>query len=883
MEQAYNTFTSYLRNAPLTTSISDPLAACSTDPVSTLPSSGTDREGRPTFDRTGGWATSNDFHEEASSASSTMGGFHRQSERGEKASDAFTRKGSSISDALWSFHENLKRQWSQLQLLDQPAGKQGRSLPGGQNQTAGMSGNNADAKSLPALTSPGSSEACPRGTSASPHNGLPSPVRQGGFLSSTSCTRSSTSPAAGDTDYPLQEDDFGSGPPASSNRDSVSRHAPRRSAGARCLAAAAPNEDRVLGAASDGKDLGVRDLHGRARMERDFQSSKRAKPSVVDGGHGTTGATRSLAEAYLHLRVQNRTMWMSLRTIRVVLGLQLGLSVLGFLNSGQLPGFSAEDPAFRSAVFWLYVAAYIYSGWCLYTLRVQPTESWDEQQARETAERLRQQDSSSWTQLRAGQERAEGAGKGVRLEETPVRDHASGESAGRRADLNESQRQLTSARSSSHSLLDRERIPPTADADLPPVETWPQRPVFLRATEEAWVVDKVTALAARHKAARTKGSSRSSTRGKMPIVRYPRAPMMYMTKQLDDPTRAIHWFENPFFRGVAVIRLAPVGGSPGGEVYTDSKKRYLQACFQGQFLQPHRIGEVLTGQVFSRRLRSLPPRWMVNMGMKVVKQLTDTLKEDISSNEPYFLTPAVCVAQTIHVAHAAKRPRRLSSAVVGEEQDRKEGSGERPVDNLPSASSDDMDDENFYIPPPDVTNPMIQEDTRLLGGPFSCGGISAEKRKRLMGDRKILKELVFSPDYIYTFDFFQNIFYPSSYEFDLGVMRLDLAPYLNRQPIELMALLDDSFIRDETSSAGTRGTSDTPSPSSLPSSDRGAVSSSIRDGKSTSTDGGDGTTGDNPDGEQSLEDEDVSKWQPPTGSWKFLWRYQMWHEKLLSY
>ncbi|KYF44776.1 hypothetical protein TGPRC2_305540 [Toxoplasma gondii TgCatPRC2] len=823
MEETLNSITSYLRNVPLT-SISDPLAVCSTAPA--LPE-------RENPSRVRAWVTRSDFHGEATP---TMGGtFPQNSGKGGEKTASLSRNGSSLSDAIWSFHENLRRQWSQLQILDQPGSGRQSPFEGKSEKSESGKTSSAQSKHIPGPTSPGSAETLPRAVV------LSSPTRQAGFLSSTSCA--SASPAAGDADFSLHDDDSVPGSPVSPVRHSASGFASRKFA--RCLAAAAPGEDRV--AVSDLHYPAPRDFPGRVESRQ----SSQAKPVSSDTAKSPGGATRTLAEAYMHLRVENRTMWMSLHTLRVVVALQLALSVLGFLLNSWPPGFSAQDAPFRSAVFWLHVAAYMYTGWCLYTLRGSPVESWEAQQARETVERLRQNVSLS-PQVAAGS--LEGAGKAVRLAEMPVRDDLRTETGMR----DECPRRRSR---SSHARLDRERIPPPADAEPPPVETWPQRPVFLRATEEAWIVEKVTEIARRK--AKTKESSRSGTRRKLPIVRYPRAPMMFMTKQLEDPKTGIHWFENPFFRGVAVIRLAPVGGSPGGEVYTDSKKRYLQACFQGQFLQPHRVGEVLTGQVFSRRLKSLPPRWMVNMGMKVVKQLTDTLKEDISSNEPYFLTPALCVAQTVHVAHASRRPRRLSSAVAEDQN----GMEERR-DNL---ISDDLDDENFYIPPPDPTNPMIQEDTRLLGGPFSCGGISSDKRKRLMGDRKLLKELVFSPDYIYTFDFFQNIFYPSSYEFDLGVMRLDLAPYLNRQPIELMALVDDSFIRDGTPSSSTV------------SSDKGGVSSSCGDGKSRSREvGGEGGAEDNATGSQGFEDEDVSKWKPPPGSWKFLWRYQMWHEKLLS-
>ncbi|PFH32454.1 hypothetical protein BESB_017720 [Besnoitia besnoiti] len=833
MEQAYITLTSYLRNAPLAASLSDPLAACSRLPAEADKHPDVSRGAPPCVNRgdfgDGGWQ-----RPPLSQADGPHGGERREGD----AMEALNRSASTLSDTLWAFHEKMKQQWSQLQLTDDSTPALTRGTSGEEKEDAGPGA----AKDLAGgCGSPHAADAWSRSAAngSSPTDGLASPLRENGFLSAAAYPRRPASlPPAGDTECPVQDLDSRSGSPASARRDGFSKHPARSSAAARCLAAAAApsGEDNLaLGLAplppawSSRDPAGVQATGGRAAHSP--QSAWASAAAAATAAQAAAIATHSLAEAYRQLRKENRKTLVAFRKLRVAGGLQLALCFLGMiLRPWSPPHDSAgEETLSHSALWWVYMTVFLFTAWYLYGIS-EPSTAWEERQAQETLERLRQhQESAALLQVDAVRTPA-GAPATRAAREVLLKPEEAGDP--RR------ERRRSSAQSSVYAIPGQQDVPQPADAPPPPVETWPQRPVLLRATEEAWIVDRVNALAQRHKSKRWKNTHVKNSHD-LPAIRYPSAPLLFMRKELADPTQAVHRFENPFFRGVVVIRVAAVGESPGGATYTDSKKRCMQACVQGQFLQPHRVGEVLTGQVFSHALKSLPPRWMVSLGMKVVKRLTNTLKEDITSEHPYFLTPAVCVAQTVHVAHA---PKSISKSESGES--RRGANGTKAAGDAPSFTSERNGHGNFYIAPPDVMNPMIEEDTRLLGGPFASGGVSSETRKNMMGEKKLLKELVFSPDYIYTFDFFQNIFYPSSYEFDLGISRIDLSPFLNRQPIELMALLDDSFIRDERPTEG-------------------------------------GITANNASKQENSEDEDVSKWQPPPGSWKFLWRYQLWHEKLL--
>ncbi|CDJ34926.1 uncharacterized protein EMH_0093870 [Eimeria mitis] len=129
--------------------------------------------------------------------------------------------------------------------------------------------------------------------------------------------------------------------------------------------------------------------------------------------------------------------------------------------------------------------------------------------------------------------------------------------------------------------------------------------------------------------------------------RFPPPPLELLSAH-HPVSRAVHSFETPYFKGSMIACAAGVGDMK--DCGLGAPNATMRVLIQGQFLHPWRLGEVLSGQVFSRPLQHLPPRWIVSLGIKVVKTLTDLIEEDIcSETEPYFLSPLVCLADKISV------------------------------------------------------------------------------------------------------------------------------------------------------------------------------------------------------------------------------------------
>jgi len=237
-------------------------------------------------------------------------------------------------------------------------------------------------------------------------------------------------------------------------------------------------------------------------------------------------------------------------------------------------------------------------------------------------------------------------------------------------------------------------------------------------------------------------------------------------------SRGIESFSNNLFSGRCVIRVvnAPsldMGECEEGYVYVDSedyfkgKRRTMQVIMQGQFRHRTPFSEVLTGQAFDRP-PALPPQWALNLGLSIVRSLNPSIQENLTQQDAcvggrYILSPLIATAQTVHIAHG------------------------------PSASDSPTSGERI-MPPRLLGACDVPEQTTLLGGMFASGQVPQGRRKKHFQRPENLSGHFFEPDLIYTFDFYQHLFLPSTCEFDLGFYKLDVSRYLNRQPIESMAI-----------------------------------------------------------------------------------------------
>lgn len=140
---------------------------------------------------------------------------------------------------------------------------------------------------------------------------------------------------------------------------------------------------------------------------------------------------------------------------------------------------------------------------------------------------------------------------------------------------------------------------------------------------------------------------------------------------------------------------------------------------------------------------------------------------------------------------------------------------------------------------PLVESQDIPEDTRmLLGGDVP---LTVKARKAKLVDRNLLRSIRFDPLHIYTFDIMQNIFVPQTYEYDVGIARVSTAAMVGAQAVEVMAAIDSIFVGED---------------------EAGEESPAAR----------------------TLRRQNA-EWlsNPKRGDRRYLWRLQLWHEKLLAF
>ena len=220
-------------------------------------------------------------------------------------------------------------------------------------------------------------------------------------------------------------------------------------------------------------------------------------------------------------------------------------------------------------------------------------------------------------------------------------------------------------------------------------------------------------------------------------------------------TRGIEIRTNAF-AGKLLVRCRDVPSREGDEQgkamtekYFANKKRTFQTVVQGRFLRKGiKCSEVVTGHEFESRFRRIPARWLVSTALKVIRKLTPGLEANITGNKPFIYAPLCATAQV------------LRADVPGEE--------------------------------PDVTTATsFAENTRLLGKAFdrSESAISSKQRKRLFNSPEFGSKYEFLPELVYTFDFYQHIFVPSTFGLHIGPMlNVNLLGHLPEfEPPQIMA------------------------------------------------------------------------------------------------
>ncbi len=210
---------------------------------------------------------------------------------------------------------------------------------------------------------------------------------------------------------------------------------------------------------------------------------------------------------------------------------------------------------------------------------------------------------------------------------------------------------------------------------------------------------------------------------------------------------SVQHFESRYFVGKAIMRMREIKGED--DAYFRGRVCTMQTVVQGRFKTEVEFRRAYTGQTFKRPIRNLPLKWLINAVLSVVRLLSPALRENITGDSPYLISPLAATAQTLIVSK------------VGEE--------------------------------PNICDYNLQENTRLLGGTYfdSGPGVRFTQRKAFLSKTSNLAGHKFSPDLVYTFDFYQDMLRPLDFTITVGPWKFNLADYLDHQPILAMALLFD--------------------------------------------------------------------------------------------
>jgi hypothetical protein len=201
-------------------------------------------------------------------------------------------------------------------------------------------------------------------------------------------------------------------------------------------------------------------------------------------------------------------------------------------------------------------------------------------------------------------------------------------------------------------------------------------------------------------------------------------------------------FESELFRGTALFRFkgVPSDDEVGSIDYFAGRERRFQAIIQGRFKEELSCADVITGHEFDESFRNLPPAWVIGAGRALIKQLAPNVQFDLNSSTPRFFSLLAATSQAISV-------------------------------------------DTINIP--DIRSREIPENCTAISDEFFQK--SSSSRKKILSNPSQAARFSYGTDAVYTFDFYQHLLDVSTYELNLGLIRLRISESLNNQPIQVLA------------------------------------------------------------------------------------------------
>lgn len=76
---------------------------------------------------------------------------------------------------------------------------------------------------------------------------------------------------------------------------------------------------------------------------------------------------------------------------------------------------------------------------------------------------------------------------------------------------------------------------------------------------------------------------------------------------------------------------------------------------QGQFKKELPFDRAYTGQAYQRPFTQLPAKWLIRSAFSLIRRLSPALREDITGDRPYMVSPLAATAQALRAEAPGER------------------------------------------------------------------------------------------------------------------------------------------------------------------------------------------------------------------------------------
>ncbi|KAJ1556592.1 hypothetical protein HK096_000031, partial [Nowakowskiella sp. JEL0078] len=262
-----------------------------------------------------------------------------------------------------------------------------------------------------------------------------------------------------------------------------------------------------------------------------------------------------------------------------------------------------------------------------------------------------------------------------------------------------------------------------------------------------------------------------------------------------------HFIDSPFFSGNVVIRVKNFKGvtpEKGKEPipssdYFGTKKRLFSIQVSGRFKHEYTGGDVVFGAEFLQKVSPPTGSWIA---IKFANLIDPALETDIYSEQPWLFSPCLAAMNIVNVqpaTHPVKNAAPADIVILSASGGPLNSPLTAKFEYETSAPAKSVTEN----PNPDQllgewewggVNELIEDNNLLLPDlrddpPFPQDGIT--ERRRHFGKASNMKEIVFTPDYIYNMEIFAPFMDFNTFDLTLG-LNINVMPYLKNQPIRII-------------------------------------------------------------------------------------------------